>query len=409
MLFFNVKSASEARALFDRPVPRLPCEHLTLGEAVGRVTCSDIRSPLALPEFRRAVVDGFAVRASDTFGASPGLPSYLRRAGEVFVGAAADVQLAPGHAVKIATGGMLPDGADAVVMVEYTDTAGEDLVEIFRPAAPGEGWVEVGDDIGAGDLLVPAGRRLRPQDLAALAGAGVCQVEVYRRPRVAVLPTGDEIVPPDAAPAPGQVRDMNSAALAAAVERVGGEPRSYPIVRDDPSALRSALEHAFSESDLVLVAGGSSVGTRDWTLDTLLALTGAELLLHGVAIRPGKPVILVAVGDRLLVGLPGNPVSALVVFDAFVRPYLRRLTGEERALPPGALITARLTRNCASDPGKEDYVRVRLSEDESGYLAEPLLGKSTLIMTLVDADGMIVIPENAEGLEAGENVEVRLF
>ena len=409
MLFFNVKSASEARRLFDRPVPRLPTERVNLGEAVGRVTCSDVRSLVDLPEFRRAVVDGFAVHAADTFGASSGLPSYLKVAGEVLMGAAPDFGLIPGHAVRISTGGMLPEGADAIVMVEYTDSTADDLVEIFRPAAPGEGWVDVGDDLRAGALLVREGRRLRPQDLAALAGAGIGELEVYRRPRVAVLPTGDEIVPQDAVPAPGQVRDMNSTALAAAVARGGGDARPYPIVPDDPSALRSALERALAESDLVLIAGGSSVGTRDWTLDTLLALAGAELLLHGVAIRPGKPVILVAAGEKLLVGLPGNPVSALVVFDAFVRPYLQRLTGEIRSLPAGALVTARLTRNCASDPGKEDYVRVRLTDHASGFLAEPLLGKSTLIMTLVEADGMIVIPENVEGLEEGESVEVRLF
>jgi molybdopterin molybdotransferase len=409
VLFFHVKSAAEARALLDRPVARLEAEWVDLGHAAGRVAAEEIRSALSLPEFPRAVVDGFAVRARDTFGASPGQPAYLSVAGEVLMGHPAALPVGPGQAVRIATGGMVPEGADAVVMVEYTDQAGGDLVEVFRPAAPGEHLVLVGDDLRAGDLLVPAGGRLRPQDLGALAGAGVTRVIVFRAPGVAVIPSGDEVVPPDTTPAPGQVRDMNTAALCGALRQSGAEPRPYPVVRDDPEALRAAVTEALAATDLVLIAGGSSVGARDWTLEVLLALPGAELLLHGVAIRPGKPVIAVAVGEKLLIGLPGNPVSALLVFDQFVRPYLRRLAGETRVLPAGPRLQAVLTRNCASDPRKEDYVRVRVEPGPDGYYAEPLLGKSTLIMTLVGADGIIVIPEGVEGLEAGEPVEVLLF
>jgi molybdopterin molybdotransferase len=409
MQFFHAKSAAEARALLDRAPPVLLAETVPLAEASGRVTAAELRSPILLPEFPRAVVDGYAVRAEDTFGASSALPAYLRLVGEILMGQPAAIDPGRGEAVRIATGGMVPASANAVVMVEYTDTVGEGLVEVFRPAAPGEGTVQAGDDLQAGALLVPAGRRLRPQDVGALAGVGITAVDAYRQPRVAVVPTGDEIVPPDQSPAPGQVRDINTSALAAAVREAGAVPLPLPIVPDDPAALRATLTRALESTDLVLIAGGSSVGTRDWTLEVLLSFPGAELLLHGVSIRPGKPVIVVALGERLLVGLPGNPVSALIVFQQFVVPYLRRLSGEARCLPGGARVPARLTRSYASDAGKEDYVRVRLLSGADGYQAEPLLGKSTLMMTLVEADGVVVVPEHLEGLEAGETVEVLLF
>ncbi|MFN3649598.1 MAG: gephyrin-like molybdotransferase Glp [Armatimonadota bacterium] len=408
MLFFNVKSAAEARRLLERPVPRLPSETVPLSRAAGRILAAEVRSPIELPEFPRAVVDGYAVRAADTFGASSSLPAYLKLAGEVAMGAAAERPVARGEAIRIATGGMVPEQADAVVMVEYTELVGE-LVEISRAAAPGEGMVCAGDDLRRGDLLLPAGRLLRPQDIGACAGVGVVEVEVFRRPRVAVIPTGDEIVPPEEQPRPGEVRDINTSALCAAVEQAGAVAVPYPIVRDERAELHAAVTDALSNTDCLLVAGGSSVGTRDWTLEVLLGLPGAELLLHGVSIRPGKPVIAVAAGSHLLLGLPGNPVSALIVFDQFVRPYLRRLAGETRPLPSRGSIPARLSRAYASDAGKEDYVRVRLVPENDGWAAEPLLGKSTLMMTLVQADGVVVVPENVEGLEAGETVWVELL
>jgi molybdopterin molybdotransferase len=315
---------------------------------------------------------------------------------------------------------MLPQGADAVVMVEYTEeiAPGSDQsdVEVTRPAAPGENVVRRGDDVQRGAPILAHGRRLRPADLGALAGVGVLAVNVYRRPRVAIVPTGDEIVPPEATPQPGQVRDINSTALAAAVCEAGGEPALAPIVRDDPQRLRETVSWALAETDLVLIAGGSSVGTRDWTLEVLLSFPGAELLFHGIAIRPGKPVIAVSVGERLVVGLPGNPVSALVVFDQFVRPVLSRLAGEEGKGQIGrGSVPAAMATSYASDPGKEDYVRVRLrpapvrSGFAAGLLAEPVLGKSTLIMPLVQADGVVVIAEGVEGVEAGESVMVHLL
>ena len=328
MFFFHVKCPSEARRLLDRPVPHPAVERVPLAAARGRVAARTIAAPHDLPEFDRAVVDGYAVRAGDTFGASPGLPAYLNIAGEVLMGQGTGLCLAAGQAVRIATGGMLPQGADAVVMIEYTERLAEGMIEVTRPAAPGEHLVRRGDDIRAGEPLILAGRRLRPHDLGALAGLGIVEIEVFARPRVALLPTGDEIVPPEATPGPGQVRDVNTTALAAAVGAAGGVPVCLPIVPDEPERLREALAAALAASDLVLISGGSSVGARDGTLDALLSFPDSELLLHGIAIRPGKPVIAVRIGERLLFGLPGNPVSALIVFDQFVRPHLRRLGGE---------------------------------------------------------------------------------
>jgi molybdopterin molybdotransferase len=436
MLFFNVKSPSEARRLLDRPTPRPATESVPLLNARGRVLSRPVAAPHDLPEFDRAVVDGYAVRAADTFGASPGLPAYLTVAGEVVMGQGTGLRLADDQAARIATGGMLPQEADAVVMIEYTSALAEGTIEVTRPAAPGEHVIRRGDDIRAGESLIGAGRRLRPHDLGALAGLGILTVEVFARPRVALLPTGDEVVPPETFPGPGRVRDVNTTALAAAVEAAGGVPVPLPIVPDEPDRLRPALAEALSRSELVLISGGSSVGARDGTLDALLSFPDSELLLHGIAIRPGKPVIAVGIGERLCFGLPGNPVSALVVFDQFVRPHLRRLCGEgvgcwvlgvggeERdpntrqptpntyppLLPTSPTVPAVLSTNVASDPGKEDYVRVRLRwAGDDGWQAEPVLGKSALIATMVEADGMVVISEGVEGLEAGESVIVELF
>lgn len=445
MFFFHVKSPSEARQLLERETPQPALEVVPLAVARGRVAARAVAAPHDLPEFDRAVVDGYAARAADTFGATPGLPAYLTVVGEVLMGQGTDLCLSVGQAARIATGGLLPTGADAVVMVEYTETLAEGTIEVTRPAAPGEHVVRRGDDVCAGEPLVPAGRRLRPHDLGALAGLGILEVEVFARPRVALLPTGDEIVPPEVTPGPGQVRDVNTTALAAAVEAAGAVPLPLPIVPDDPERLRQAVAHAIARADLVLISGGSSVGARDGTLDALLSFPDSELLVHGIAIRPGKPVIVARIGEQLLFGLPGNPVSALVVFEQFVRPYLRRLAGEgvppsdvckltianlqlpicnaaqhpipnsAPLLPTAPMVSARLTANISSDPGKEDYVRVRLHYEPAAppcaghWLADPVLGKSALIATMVEADGIVVIPEGVEGLEAGESVPVVLF
>lgn len=386
-----------------------------LGQALGLVLASEVVAADDVPGFQRSTVDGYAVRAADTFGASESLPAYLEVAGETAVGRRPAAALAEGTAVRIATGAMLPDGADAAVMIEHCEEAGPAEVAVARPAAPGENVIARGEDVRSGELLLPAGHRLRPQDLGILAAAGVGSVGVHRRPRVAIVSTGDELVPPEATPAPGQVRDVNSYTLAGMVAAVGGEPVSTGIVADDPDAIGRRLAAALDAAEMLLVSGGSSVGTRDYVAAAIQGLGEPGILVHGVALRPGKPTVLAVARGRPVIGLPGHPASALVVFWLFGREALARAAGLP-APPAGApvpepSIRARLLRHVPSVAGREDYVRCAVAWDEeaAGWIAEPVFGPSGLISTLVRGEGLVRVPEESTGLEAGQAVEVFPF
>jgi molybdopterin molybdotransferase len=407
--FFRLQTREEVLALYRRfePVGR---EEVELAQAGGRVLAAPLAAPEDLPAFPRAGMDGYAVRAADTFGAGPGLPQYLPIVGEVAMGAAPARPLAPGEALRIATGGMLPEGADAVVMVEYTAELPDGTLEVRRAVAPGENVLQPGDDVRAGETLLPAGRRLRPQDLGLLAALGLPRLSVYRHPKAAILSSGDEVVPLHTQPAPGQVRDCNACLVAAQVQEWGGLPFFRGIVPDDFAALRRALAGVREEADLILISGGSSVGARDLTLAAIRDLPGAEVLVHGVALRPGKPTILADLGGKALLGLPGHPASAAIVMVVLGRPLLNRLAGLAEASPPlGGTVTARLSRNLAGASGREDYVRVRLRPEGDTLWADPVLGPSGLISPLVKSDGLVVIPLGTEGLNRGDPVTVRLF
>ncbi|MGB8873324.1 MAG: molybdopterin molybdotransferase MoeA, partial [Desulfobaccales bacterium] len=323
--------------------------------------------------------------------------------------------LLPGEAFRVPTGAMLPEGADAVVMVEYTAEHPDLTLEVRRAVAPGENLLAPGEDVPAGKLLFDAGARLRPQDLGLLAALGITRLKAYRRPRVAILSSGDEIVPVARQPGPGQVRNANAHLAAAQVREGGGLPLLLGIIPDDFGALRAALAAAINDADLVLISGGSSVGARDLTLAAIRDLPASEVLVHGVAIRPGKPTILAAVGlgsgsgARPLLGLPGHPASAAVVMEVLGRPLLAHLSGLEATPPWGRTVTAALSRNLAGASGREDYVRVRLRPEGETLWAEPVLGPSGLISPLVNSDGLVMIPLGLEGLLKGEAVEVRLF
>ena len=407
--FFQLKTIEEVLALLER-FPVLAAETVPLQQAWNRVLAADVAAPADVPEFDRACMDGYAVRARDTFGASPGSPAWLSISGEVAMGAVATQPLAPGQAQRLATGGMLPPGADAVVMVEYTQELGDQTIEVYRSVAPLENVVQRGEDVTAGTVLLRAGARLRPQDIGLLAALGVAAVPVRRRPRVAVLATGDEIIPITAAPQPGQMRDANSYALAAQIMACGGDPQPLGIIPDRLEAWQAAIETALAASDLILLSGGSSVGTRDLAVAAIRSFPDAEILVHGVAISPGKPTILATIGGKPLFGLPGHPVSALVIMDILVQPLLAQLLGLAGPEPPWRRrVTARLSRNLASAAGREEFVRVRLRLADDGLWADPILGKSGLISTMVKADGLVRIPLHTEGLEQGERVEVRLF
>lgn len=389
------------------PPACLPLEQVTLADALGRVTAEPVLSPEALPPFARSVVDGYAVRAADTHGAGEGAPTYLRLAGEVRVGEAPDQALAAGEAIWIPTGGMLPAGADAVVMVEYTHRWDAAEIEVRRSAAAGENVIAAGDDIEAGAELIPAGRALRPPDIGALAALGILTILVRRRPTVAVLSTGNEIVPAEAAPKRGQIRDLNSWSLSAAVVQAGGIPLRLGIVPDVLADLVAALRESLDRADLVCVSGGSSVGPEDLVPQAIASLGEPGILTRGLNIRPGKPTVIAMAQGKPLFGLPGHPASGLMVFRLVVEPAMRRMLG----LPPAKVggVRAILDRDLGSSPGRSDYFRVRLERRGDGLHAIPLLGKSAMISTLVAADGILHLPPEVEVARAGEEVEVELL
>lgn len=410
MEFFQIQRVSAARRTFLEACPRGPLgvEQVDLMDALGRVLAADAISPHALPGFDRSSVDGYAVRADDTFGASEGLPAYLRVVDYIAMGRAPSRALAPGECAHIATGGMMPEGADAVVMVEHTETLGDDEVGMLRAVSPGENVIRRDEDCRPGDVVVPAGRVLRAQELGLLAHAGLLTVPVARRPRVAVLSTGDELVDPTEVPGPGQIRESNSFTTRALIREQGAEPIFLGRAVDQEAVIRAKLEEGLARADVLVVSGGSSVGTRDLTAKLIQELGEPGVLVHGVRLKPGKPTILAVVNGKPVVGLPGHPVSSQVVFGLFVQPLLRQLLG----LPPFPAFTpavpARMTKNVASATGRVDVIRVSLVEREGERWAEPVLGKSGLISTLTRADGIVVVPEGKEGLVAGEMVEVQL-
>ena len=409
--FFNVLPPQRAlQALLDAmPPPGLDYDEVAVDEALGRITALDLSATEDLPSFPRATVDGYSLRAADTFGASEGLPAYFNVAGEVPMGRAADVSLSPGEAAGAYTGGMLARNADAVVMVEHTQQVDANTIEVVRPVAPGENVVQPGEDVRGGETIVPRGHLLRPQDLGGLTALGTTRVKVARRPRVAILSMGDEVVPPGAEPAPGQIRDVNSYTVAAQVSRAGGEPVALGIVGDEYQEQLSAARKGLESANALVISAGSSVSVRDMTADIINALGEPGVLVHGLSIRPGKPAILGLVEGKPAFGLPGNPVSAMIVFDLVVRPVLYRLAGCDRP-PEPSTAWAELTLDIASAPGREDYVPVRVYGNGHGGLnADPVFGKSNLIFTLIRADGLVQVPLDKAGLYAGETVPVRLF
>jgi molybdopterin molybdotransferase len=408
--FLQLQTPADA---LTRLLDALP-EHLALGTealpteaALDRILAEDVCAPHALPPFSRASVDGYAVRAADTFGASASLPAYLTLVGEVLMGTQASIDVSQGTAALVHTGGMIPHGADAVVMVEDTQASRPGEVEILRPVAPGENVLQFGEDVQAGETVMRRGSRLRAQEIGGLMALGHTTTRVACKPRVAILSTGDEVVAPDVDPLPGQVRDVNSYTLSAVVTRAGGEPVPFGILPDTRPALEAAARQAHASCDVVLVTAGSSVSSRDITSEVIAGLGAPGVLVHGVALRPGKPTILGVCAGKPVIGLPGNPVSALVVAGLFVAPLLRRMLGCRADVAPR--VPARLTANIPSEAGREDYAPVRVSGQPGAYQAEPIFGKSNLIFTLVRADGLVRIPAEANGLAANTPVEVLLF
>lgn len=408
--FFNVQTVDQVHA-FAKEVETLATEDVALTDALGRSLTDRFKAPHDLPGFIRATMDGYAVRGRDTFGASETEPGYLNLVGEVMMGRTPPFKVGPGQCARIGTGGMLPQGADAVVMVEHTRLLDDESVEIAKSVAPGTHILGAADDAEAGQELLPAGQCLRPQDLGLLAGLGVNRVSVVKRPRVGIISTGDEVVPVEGEPGPGQVRDVNSYTLAALIAQAGGEPQAMGLVKDDEAALKAMVAKSLETNDLTLLSGGSSVGVRDLTAQVFMSFPGAEMKVHGVAVSPGKPFIWVQAEGAHLIGLPGQVASCMVAFNILVEPILERMLGRAAlAFTRFARLPAKLMRNLPSAQGREDYIRVRVGLNGDGsWQAEPVFGKSGLIRTLTQGHGLVRIPLENEGLDQGSQVEVLLF
>ena len=407
--FFKLKTPTEVFHIIDG-FSAMDEEIISMEDALGRVLSTDLTAPEDLPDFFKSTMDGYAVQTRNTFGATESLPALLEITGEISMGESEKIQVNSGQAVKIPTGGMLPVGADGVVMVEYCSLLDENTLEVSRAISPLENTIQPGDDFKRGAVILPAGKRLRPQDMGVLAGLGFSQVPVFQRPKVAILSTGDEMVPVSQNPRPGQVRDINRYTLGALCRNMGADPVHMGICADHFEPLREMVDDALRAADTVWISGGSSVGTRDFTLRVFETLPDFELQVHGISISPGKPTIIGRSGAKPVIGLPGHPASALVVAEIFMTKMLRTLSG---AMDAGTGIhtvkRAVLKQNIPSSGGREDYVRIKLVHDGERLTAIPIFGKSGLISTLVEADGLARIDMNTEGLYEGDEIDVMLF
>lgn len=375
-------------------------DFVDLANALHRVLAEDICSDEFVPVFNRSTADGYAVRSSDVFGCSDSIPALLNIAGESKMGEPAGFVLQPGQCAIVPTGGEVPEGADAVVMVEHTEDLGGGQVAVYRPVAPGADMIMRGEDTKPGDVILPAGRRINAADVGALAALGVTNVPVMRKPRVAVISTGDELISPAEKPAPGQIRDVNFPLLYSAVLEAGGEPHQLGFIRDNEDAITETLRNAVVEHDLVILSGSTSVGEKD-VMPRVINNLG-RLLLHGIAVKPGKPTLFGEVNGVPVFGLAGNPVAAYFLFYHLIRPILFSLQG---AVPFDHQLTLPVSRSVPSNHGREEIVPVVVRD---GF-AQPVASKSGLITTLAGTDGFIRIPRELEGLREGDLVQVTLF
>lgn len=409
MKLLQVDTLAEAREKLWNQAKQIPLsvEKVSLLQANGRYLAEDIFCQEPVPGFRRSSVDGYAVRSSDTMGASESLPVFLQVVGEVAMGQEAIMTVAPGQCVYVPTGGMIPEGADAMVMVEYCEPFSDTEIMVYSSAAAGSYVVEIGEDMKPGDQVLLRGRRLRPQDIGALASLGILEVPVYVPWKVTVLSTGDEIVAPSETPAPGQVRDINTYGVCAQAERLGLAVVDWKVVKDEEAVLRENIRKAMEVSDLVAVSGGSSQGKKDATSRILDELADGGVFTHGLALRPGKPTILAVdqSSRTILMGLPGHPVAAIQVFDLLARWLWNRAVGAGE----GFTTTGTMTTNLPGAPGRMTCQLVQIEECGGERLLTPVFGKSGLISTLTRADGYVIIGENDEGLQKGEVVTVHFL
>ncbi len=386
--------------------PRVNTEEIPLAETVGRILAQDVVADEDLPDFPRAIVDGYAVQGASTFGSSEGNPAYLTVIGNIAMGESPEITIGAAEAARISTGGMLPRGADSVVMIEHTEAIDDTTIEIYRSVAPGQNMIAIGEDIQKQTRVLMKGQTIRPQEAGLLAALGQQQVAVYQKPVIGIISTGDEVVPISETPARGQIRDINTYTLSGLIHKAGAAAISYGIVRDDFEILFEKCKLALEQCDMILISGGSSVGTRDFTVDVLSAFQDAKILVHGISISPGKPTILAKIKSKAIWGMPGHVVSAMIVFSRVVKPFVAHISGQAAGEKKELRLPATLSRNVASRQGRIDFIRVQLRFADGRLWADPVLGKSGLISTMVKADGLVEIDINTEGLDKGAEVEV---
>ncbi len=410
---FTTRTFEEAVELLYKnyQLPGLESQRIRVRDSLDRVIAEGIVSPEDLPPFTRSTMDGYAVKAFDTQGASEQQPLYLNVIGEVKMGEQFNGELKDKEAIRISTGGMLPNGADAVVMVEYTELVDDSTVELVKGVASGENLVEMGEDIRLGDLVIDEGVRIRPQDIGAMLAVGLAEIKVFQRPKLGIISTGDELVEPEEKPEIGKIRDINSYTLEAAAKKAGAEVNLYGIVVDVSDKLEELLAASNDKNDVTLISGGSSVGTRDMTLDVLEKLAKRKVLVHGLSIKPGKPTLITIINGKPVFGLPGHPTAALTIYNQLVKPLVYRLSGERIrfSFMKERTVRAYIDRKVASVQGRLDFIRVKLTEDKGRIIATPIFGSSGLIQTLIKADGQVRIPLNKEGLNKNEQVLIELF
>ncbi|MDY6965279.1 MAG: molybdopterin biosynthesis protein [Halobacteriota archaeon] len=405
--FLDVKSLEEARKIVDSIDLTPGREDVGLGEALGRIASIDLISPIDVPPFDRASMDGYAVIAKDTFYADDQSPIRLKLNGEIRAGEKSDLAVQSGHCVGIATGAPIPSGANAVVMVEYTGISGDEI-EIFRPVAPAENIMAAGSDIMRGETIIRRGTRLTPRETGVLAASGLKRVSVFRRPKVAIISTGNEVIEPGEKLEFAKIYDVNARAIADFIIELGGEPTYTGIVNDDFDEIYRKLDESLSEGyDIILTSGGTSAGVGD----ILYKIVGelGEILVHGVAIKPGKPVLIGVCKGKPVFGLPGYPTSAIVVFNTFVAPMIRKMQGLSSTGEDRRKVCAKTAIKLFSARGRYEYLLVNVIPLDDSFACYPILTGSGAITTLSNADGYVKVPENVETVAEGEIVEVELI
>ena len=404
--FLKVTPIEEALEIIDKHViPSLRSVNIKTINSVSRTVSKPITSSANLPNFTRSSMDGYAVRAIDTYGASQSQPSYLNLVSEIKMGTVTKTKLQTGETARIFTGSMVPESADAVVMIEYTESIESSLIEIIKPVAPGENIIQIGEDIEINEAVFSAGHVIRPQDIGGLLALGITHVPVFQRPKIGIISTGDELISPELEPAKGQVRDINTYTISALVQKYAGEPITFGINKDRFEIQLETAEKALSNCSMVIISAGSSTSSRDLTSRVISRLGEPGILMHGLAHKPGKPSIIGSAKGKLVFGLPGNPVSAMIIFELLVSRAIKNMLGSVSQIisPPKAI----LTKDIPSTNGREEHVPVKLFNSQSGNLmADPIFGKSNLIYTLIKSDGIVVVPINKSGIYSGDIVDV---